>query len=151
MHRKKPTRLCSRAERKKIDHHKMERWCIKGVPCEILTPNQGWKKGKVKITLEFCPDEVESPLEGIRQDMNKPGKVSELVARRIKNVAIVEVRFAELNFQTIVRDVRATLFDKVSLVGGTFGLFTGISVISLVEIVFWIYKWGQSRKIRALA
>lgn len=35
---------------RRIDHHKMERWCIKGVPCEVLTPNQGWKKGKVKIT-----------------------------------------------------------------------------------------------------
>ncbi len=37
----------------------MEKWCIKGVPCEVLTPNQGWKKGKVKITLEFCPDELD--------------------------------------------------------------------------------------------
>ena len=55
----------------RIDHHKMERWCIKGVPCEVLTPHHGWKKGKVKISLEFYPDEVESPLEDIRQDMNK--------------------------------------------------------------------------------
>lgn len=53
-----------------IDHHKMERWCIKGVPCEVLTPNQGWKKGKIKIGLEFCPDEVESPLEDIRKEMD---------------------------------------------------------------------------------
>ena len=56
---------------RRIDHHKMERWCIKGVPCEILTPNQGWKKGKVKITLQFCPDEIESPLDTIRQEMDK--------------------------------------------------------------------------------
>ena len=56
---------------RKIDHHKMERWCIKGVPCEVLTLNQGWKKGKAKISLEFCPDKVESPLEDIRQEMDK--------------------------------------------------------------------------------
>jgi hypothetical protein len=64
-------------------------WFNKGVPCEILSPgNNGWKKGKVriKITLEFCPDEPEiletpvsnnpvinkseSPLDDIRQMMN---------------------------------------------------------------------------------
>jgi hypothetical protein len=35
-----------------------------GIDCEVLrfsAPN--WKKGKVRLTLEFCPDQVESPLE----------------------------------------------------------------------------------------
>jgi hypothetical protein len=54
---------------KRIDKHKMDKWCVDGVPCEILTPNQGWKKGKVKIALQFCPDEIESPLDSIRQEM----------------------------------------------------------------------------------
>lgn len=65
-------------------------WFGKGVACEILSPgNSGWKKGKVriKVTLEFCPDEPEvpetpvsnnpetnkseSPLDDIRQMMNE--------------------------------------------------------------------------------
>lgn len=39
-------------------------WFDKGVDCEILSPiNNGWQKGKIriKVTLEFCPDELEIP------------------------------------------------------------------------------------------
>lgn len=38
----------------------LKAWFGKGVECEILNPNQTWKKGKVRITiaLEFCPDEA---------------------------------------------------------------------------------------------
>lgn len=64
-------------------------WFSQGVACEILSPkNNGWRKGKVriKVTLEFCPDEPEieetdainkteinqakSPLDDIRQMVN---------------------------------------------------------------------------------
>jgi hypothetical protein len=35
-----------------------------GIPCEVLKFNsQSWQKGKVRITVEFCPQELESPLE----------------------------------------------------------------------------------------
>ncbi|AFZ33748.1 KGK family protein [Stanieria cyanosphaera PCC 7437] len=54
---------------KRIDKNKMEKWCVDGVPCQLLTPNQGWKKGKVKIVLQFSPDETESPLDPIRKEM----------------------------------------------------------------------------------
>ena len=52
----------------KIDHHKKDKWCIQGTPCEMLAPNQSWQKGKVKISLEFIPDEVESPLDEVRKE-----------------------------------------------------------------------------------
>lgn len=54
---------------KRIDKNKMEKWCIDGVPCQLLTPNQGWRKGKVKIVLQFSPDETESPLDTIRKEI----------------------------------------------------------------------------------
>ena len=51
-------------------------WINQGINCEILKEKQGWKKGKVriKISLEFCPDEPEikeneSPLDQIRQSL----------------------------------------------------------------------------------
>lgn len=59
-------------------------WTKQGIDCEILKPTSGgWKKGKVrlKLTLEFCPDEPDiietpstnqslSPLDDIRKTMN---------------------------------------------------------------------------------
>lgn len=65
-------------------------WLKEGVKCELLKPgSNGWKKGKVRIKmiLEFCPDEPEveeileinepnipqpeSPLDDLRQRINQ--------------------------------------------------------------------------------
>ncbi|MBD2119436.1 KGK domain-containing protein [Trichocoleus sp. FACHB-262] len=43
-------------------------WFSKGIDCEILrTDAKGWKKGKlrIRIAVEFCPDEAEEVTEGI--------------------------------------------------------------------------------------
>ena len=42
----------------------------KGLTCEVLKLDaQGWKKGKVRLALEFCPDQPESLLDDIRQQL----------------------------------------------------------------------------------
>jgi hypothetical protein len=39
-----------------------------GFPCEVLALGQtAWQKGKIRITIEFAPDEVASPLDELRQ------------------------------------------------------------------------------------
>ncbi|GAX42530.1 hypothetical protein NIES4075_35310 [Tolypothrix sp. NIES-4075] len=44
----------------------------KGINCEVLRlGNKRWQKGKVRIRLEFSPDERESPLEELRQQLKQ--------------------------------------------------------------------------------
>jgi len=43
-----------------------KKWCFEGVNCEVLSPGNIWRKGKIKISLEFIADEPESPLDEIR-------------------------------------------------------------------------------------
>ncbi|MCF4966328.1 KGK domain-containing protein [Nostoc sp. CMAA1605] len=39
-----------------------------GLSCEVLRFSaQGWVKGKVRLALEFCPDDPDSPLDEIYQ------------------------------------------------------------------------------------
>ncbi|MGL5806096.1 MAG: KGK domain-containing protein [Xenococcaceae cyanobacterium] len=52
------------------NNNQSNKWCLEGLECEVLSPNQGWRKGKLKISLEFCPDSPESPLDDIRQTIN---------------------------------------------------------------------------------
>ncbi len=47
------------------------RWFREGIDCKVLRPGANWKQGKVRVTLEFCPDEPESPLEDIRQQLKE--------------------------------------------------------------------------------
>lgn len=49
-----------------IDRHKKDKWIDKGVPCKMLSPNQNWQKGRIKICLQFIPDRPESILDDIR-------------------------------------------------------------------------------------
>ncbi|GAB4532647.1 MAG: hypothetical protein Tsb0014_17280 [Pleurocapsa sp.] len=53
---------------KHIDRHKKEKWINEGVPCKMLSPNQNWQKGKIKICLQFIPDRPDSILDDIRQE-----------------------------------------------------------------------------------
>jgi hypothetical protein len=46
-----------------------KKWLFEGAECQYLAPGKLWKKGKIKISLEFIPDEVESPLDEIRREM----------------------------------------------------------------------------------
>lgn len=46
-----------------------KRWLFEGVPCQTLSPGKSWRKGKVKITIEFIADEPESPLDEIRREI----------------------------------------------------------------------------------
>lgn len=51
-----------------IDRQKKDKWINKGVPCKMLSPNQQWQKGKIKICLQFVPERPESILDDIRLD-----------------------------------------------------------------------------------
>lgn len=47
-------------------------WLDNGKNCEVLHLGaKQWKKGRVrvKVTVEFCPDEAESPLDDIRHSV----------------------------------------------------------------------------------
>jgi hypothetical protein len=59
-------------------------WTDQGVKCEILKPGNNWQAGKarIKVSLEFCPDEPEieeipkinepeSPLDDLRRKINE--------------------------------------------------------------------------------
>ncbi len=42
------------------------KWIDEGVQCKILSPQSHWKKGKIRIRLEFVPDDSDSPLDDVR-------------------------------------------------------------------------------------
>lgn len=66
---------------------RLKAWFYEGVKCEILTPGKNWRTGRVRLSLEFLPDEpeieetpanngtknqeTESPLDDLRQMMNQ--------------------------------------------------------------------------------
>ena len=51
------------------------------------------------------------------------------------------IYFGEATFDQIEKDTKMTMETMVGVVGGTMGLFTGFSILSGVEIVYYAAKF----------
>ena len=39
--------------------------------------------------------------------------------------------------------MRVNIFDQISAIGGTLGLFTGVSLITFVEVFYWLVRFAS--------
>ena len=53
---------------------------------------------------------------------------------------VVQIYFDTATFDDIERDKKIKLEGQLSLIGGTMGLLTGFSIISGVEIIFYLIR-----------
>ena len=50
----------------------------------------------------------------------------------------ITVRLEGSTFMTLKRSLRVSFTDKLGSIGGTFGLFSGFSLLAIVELMHWI-------------
>ena len=62
-------------------------------------------------------------------------------------VKIVQIYFNTATYDEIKKDVKISLEAQLGLVGGTMGLFTGFSILSMVEIIYFVLRFFFSFKI----
>ena len=58
-----------------------------------------------------------------------------------KDLKVLFISVQSTSYDTIKRDVRNSLETQLGLLGGTLGLFTGFSILSGVEIIFFVLKF----------
>ena len=56
------------------------------------------------------------------------------------SVHLVEIYFDTATFDEIEKDKKIKMEAQLSLIGGTMGLLTGFSIISGVEIIFFLFR-----------
>ena len=54
---------------------------------------------------------------------------------------VVQIYFSTATYDEIVNDVSVSLGDQISAIGGTMGLFAGFSILSAVEVLYFILKF----------
>ena len=54
---------------------------------------------------------------------------------------VVQIYFRTATYDEIVNDVSVSLGDQLSAIGGTMGLFAGFSILSAVEVIYFILKF----------
>ena len=56
------------------------------------------------------------------------------------NLRLVRIYFDTPTFEKITKDRSAKFVDMMSAIGGTMGLLTGFSIISAVEIIYFMMR-----------
>ena len=54
---------------------------------------------------------------------------------------VVDIYFGAATYDEIEKDVKVTLEAALGLIGGTMGLLTGFSILSGVEIIYFVIKF----------
>ena len=62
----------------------------------------------------------------------------------LENMAIIQVKVIDSSYVKMRQSLRTSFGEKIGVLGGTLGLFTGFSVMVLVEIAYWIIIMGKS-------
>ena len=59
----------------------------------------------------------------------------------VPQLEMVNIYFETATFDLIVKDTKNTVETQISVIGGTMGLFTGFSILSAVEILYFTVKY----------
>ena len=59
---------------------------------------------------------------------------------------MVEIYFNTATYDEIEKDRKVTFEAQLGVIGGTMGLLTGFSIISTVEVIYFIVKFFLSLK-----
>jgi hypothetical protein len=73
----------------------------------------------------------------------------EITKKRLDDMAVISVNFAPGYATILTKDVKATFSDKLGTVGGTFGIFVGVSFLSLYEIFVDLFYFIQKKILKS--
>ena len=62
-----------------------------------------------------------------------------------QNYQVVKIFFNTASFEKVIKSAKTNFVSQLSLIGGTLGLFTGFSLLSGMEILFFIAKVLMSK------
>ena len=54
--------------------------------------------------------------------------------------AVLDIRLEGPTYMTLKRSLKVTFADKLGSIGGTLGLFSGFSLLAIMELIHWIFK-----------
>ena len=60
---------------------------------------------------------------------------------QVPTLELVQIFFDTASFDEIERDEKTNFETQISTIGGTMGLFTGFSIISGIELIFFAAKF----------
>ena len=77
------------------------------------------------------------------------GSYSAYLKRNMKQFSLIRVYYGSPQETVITKDAKVTVPDMISNIGGTLGIFLGLSTISLLDrIIEWLGQFREMTKSR---
>lgn len=84
-------------------------WCVEGIEAKVLIPGQPWQSGKVRLTIEFCPDQPEPETDSDQAETDV-AQESEVIDRHDENT--IDSEPEPENPGSLLDDIRQTLLQS---------------------------------------
>ena len=116
--------------------------------CKGIFADRTWKDAEdLEKNADFYND-YKNYKSGFTKNEGKQYKISFLmtpsamllVFEKKTALHLFRIRFETFSYDIITKDIKVKFFDKFSHFGGTAGLFTGFSYISIFEFLIFIFK-----------
>ena len=91
---------------------------------KAMQDNQLESKLSTKLNISLDPKEIEE----LCSDLGK------------QDMSYTYVQIADATAVVYKRELKLSFSDKLAAFGGTMGLFTGMSLLSFFEVIFWTLK-----------
>ena len=98
---------------------------------ELLEEYKKFKRNYVE-NIEFDPS---------TSSWNKSGQFIPPKEKEFAPLQLIHIYFDTNTYDEIQRNVRMTIPGMLGLIGGTMGLFTGFSILSAVEVLYYALKF----------
>ena len=97
----------------------------------------------LKFKIPLGGPKIDLPLKSLLQQIPEKGFYFE---EMIEMTTLVQINFDSPDATVITKDSKYTLFDKISSIGGTFGVFLGLSIMGIIDFILWINELIKSIK-----
>ena len=85
---------------------------------------------------------IEQRIKDITKAQYKLNDDEDFAQERFKrDISVLNFFFDTPIITQIGLEMRVSMFDKLSAIGGTLGLYTGISIITIVETIWWLIRF----------
>jgi len=99
-----------------------------------------WYNAIVKNRTEYNIDEILSDEVNLIHGLPESEATAMCIDMFKRSIVKVAIEVDDTNSQEYLQDLSTTIAEAIGVVGGTLGLFTGASLISIFEFVYWLYR-----------
>ncbi len=102
-----------------------------------------------RITMDYIYNRFSLDPRLVNHTTWKPGVLASVIGDfglpRIDDIAVVNINYGDPIATVITQDAKVTFADKLANIGGTFGIFLGLSFVGIWDLLIIILKHANSK------